>query len=123
MWQPIQRADAIEPRLGQRLDVSTRSEPVDGVAFGKTVGSFGSLALPGPTDRPRDLSFIVPQARDDGGSEARSQKEPAALFTFHAALALLAPGFWLPTPFFLQLFPATPCTADETNFQRSKYEN
>ena len=28
--------------------------------------------------RPRDLSFILPQARDDGGSEARSTRRTSA---------------------------------------------
>jgi len=36
--------------------------------------------------RPRNLSFIVPQARDDGGSEARSTRICYLLFAIREAL-------------------------------------
>ena len=57
-WRPIQRTDAIEPQLGKRLDVRTRSESVEDIASGKIVRSFGSLALPVPTGRPRQRGAL-----------------------------------------------------------------
>ena len=83
------REHAMEPRLGERLDVSTHSHPVEHITSGKTFRSFGSLAPAG--FRPVGLA-----------SEARSTG--------------VHPGSWILAPLFLQLSPATRCTANETKF-------
>ena len=69
--------------------------------------SLSSTAAPStparPQRRPRDLSFIVPQARDDGGSKARSTEISARTSELLQLLELLnsficyrlsAIGYW-----------------------------
>ena len=55
--------------------------------------SLSSTAAPStparPQRRPRDLSFIVPQARDDGGSKARSTEISARTSELLQLLELL----------------------------------
>jgi hypothetical protein len=93
MWHHIKREQAIELRLGKRLDVTAPSEPVEHVASAKAFRSFGSLAPPGS---------------DRSASQAR-QRSTGPTVSAHGV-----PGGPGAHGVSLQLSCATRCTANET---------
>ena len=84
MSHRIKREQLIDPRLGERLGVATRSKPSEPVTFGKILRSFGSLAPPKVPDR--------------SASQAR-QRSTKANLTFHfSPLTAHPPGSWILAP-------------------------